>query len=311
MRVVLVLGLLMLCACSDGGDRVFGTVERDRLTLTAPVGDLVAAVAVSEGQQVKAGQVLLQLDDTAAKARVGQAQAELARAKAALEELTNGARAEELAQARAALDGALATLIEARQQYERTERLFKSHVLTQDDLDKAKAGRDKALAGRDQAAQHLKELENGTRQEQLRQAEAQVAATQAQLDEANKALKDLTLVAGKDAVVDVLPWRAGDRVAAGTQLVSLVATDRPYVRAYLPATDLTKVKVGDKLQLKVDGQQDTLTGVVRNIRSQPAFTPYYALNERDRARLMYLTDIDLGAEGAKLPTGLALEVVLP
>nr|MCH1932138.1 hemolysin D [Shewanella shenzhenensis] len=48
----------------------------------------------------------------------------------------------------------------------------------------------------------------------------------------------------------------------------------------------------------------------RHIRSQPAFTPFYALNERDRARLMYLTDIDLPSD-LNLPAGVAVEVHLP
>ena len=125
-----------------------------------------------------------------------------------------------------------------------------------------------------------------------------------------KALADLTLVAAQDAIVDTLPWRVGDRVAAGTQLIGLLATEKPYVRVYLPATWLDRVKVGTRVNILVDGRDTPIPGTVRNIRSQPAYTPYYALNERDRARLMYLTDIDI-ADGHDLPTGLALEVRLP
>ncbi|MGI0119088.1 HlyD family secretion protein [Zooshikella sp. RANM57] len=312
MRAVwILLVLLVLSACTDDHHRVFGVIERDRLTLTAPVNELIAEVLVHEGQQVKAGQVLIRLDATAAKARVQQAEAELARTQAALEELKNGARVEDLAQAQAEVAGAEATLTEAESQLIRTQRLFQKKLVADRDLDVAKASRDNAKAVLDSANERLRELENGTRSEQLAQGCAAVDAAKAHLAEAQKALADLTLVAAKKARVDVMPWREGDRVAAGTQLIVLLATDRPYVRAYLPETYLTKIKAGDHLPLYIDGQTQPIDGVVRTIRSQPAFTPYYALNERDRARLMYLTDIDLGKEGADLPTGLNLEVAVP
>ena len=79
---------------------------------------------------------------------------------------------------------------------------------------------------------------------------------------------------------------------------------------YLPASALTKIKAGDAIEVFADGIEAPIQGRVRNIRSQPAYTPFYALNERDRARLMYLTDIDL-IDADKLPTGLAVEVRLP
>lgn len=126
-----------------------------------------------------------------------------------------------------------------------------------------------------------------------------------------KALKDLSLVAARSAVVDTLPWRVGDRVAAGSQLIGLLAIEHPYVRVYLPATWLDRVKAGSQVKILVDGRAQPIAGTVRNIRSQPAYTPFYALNERDRARLMYLTDIDIAPEGEDLPTGMALEVQLP
>jgi len=111
--------------------------------------------------------------------------------------------------------------------------------------------------------------------------------------------------------VDTLPWRVGDRVAAGSQLIGLLAIEHPYVRVYLPATWLDRVKAGSQVKILVDGRTKPIAGTVRNIRSQPAYTPFYALNERDRARLMYLTDIDISPEGQDLPTGMALEVQLP
>lgn len=312
MRWASVLMLtLVVSGCGDSAPRVFATVERDRLTLSAPVGELVAAVNVVEGQQVQAGELLLTLDDTSARARVGQRQAAVAQAQARLAELVNGPRQEDLARARASLAGAEASVQEAQLTFSRAKRLVATKVLTEADMDEARAARDIAVARQAEARQSLMALENGTRSEQLEQARAAVALAEAELAVELKALADLRLTVAEAAVVDNLPWRVGDRVAAGTQLIALLATDRPYVRAYLPATWLDRVRPGSKVRIFVDGRTQPLDGVVRNIRSQPAYTPFYALNERDRARLMYLTDIDLGAGGEALATGLGLEVELP
>ncbi|MBC8797135.1 HlyD family secretion protein [Shewanella algae] len=311
ISLILTATLLLLQACGDNGEsRAMGTLERDRIQLSAPVAEQIADIHVAEGDMVEAGQLLLQLDSRSAVARVAQRRAELAEAGARLDELQQGARVEERRAARAAIEAATAAATEARLRYQRTRELFAAKVVGQAELDAAIAERDHTKALVEQANEQWLQLENGTRSEQLAQAEARVAAAAAALKAEEKALDDLSLRAPLASEVDILPWKRGDRVAQGTQLVALLALDKPYARVYLPQTAISKLSRGDKLEVWVDGVEQPLKGTVRNIRSQPAFTPFYALNERDRARLMYLTDIDV--EGAEsLPSGLALEVRLP
>ncbi|BCV57718.1 ABC drugE1 family efflux system MFP [Shewanella algae] len=311
ISLILTATLLLLQACGDSGEsRAMGTLERDRIQLSAPVAEQIADIHVAEGDKVEAGQLLLQLDSRSAAARVAQRRAELAEAGARLNELQQGARVEERRAARAAIEAATAAATEARLRYQRTRELFTAKVVGQAELDAAIAERDHTKALVEQANEQWLQLENGTRSEQLAQAEARVAAAAAALKAEEKALDDLSLRAPLASEVDILPWKRGDRVAQGTQLVALLALDKPYARVYLPQTAISKLSRGDKLEVWVDGVEQPLKGTVRNIRSQPAFTPFYALNERDRARLMYLTDIDV--EGAEsLPSGLALEVRLP
>ncbi|MBO2586286.1 HlyD family secretion protein [Shewanella algae] len=311
ISLILTATLLLLQACGDSGEgRAMGTLERDRIQLSAPVAEQIADIHVAEGDKVEAGQLLLQLDSRSAAARVAQRRAELAEAGARLDELQQGARVEERRAARAAIEAATAAATEARLRYQRTRELFAAKVVGQAELDASIAERDHTKALVEQANEQWLQLENGTRSEQLAQAEARVAAAAAALKAEEKALDDLSLRAPLASEVDILPWKRGDRVAQGTQLVALLALDKPYARVYLPQTAISKLSRGDKLEVWVDGVEQPLKGTVRNIRSQPAFTPFYALNERDRARLMYLTDIDV--EGAEsLPSGLALEVRLP
>lgn len=306
-----ILMLTVLSACqSDSGSRAMGTVERDRIRLSATASEQITFVNVHDGQTVQKGELLLQLDTRSANALVSQRKAELAQATAALSELTAGTRPEQLSAALAALEASQADSKETELKYQRSAKLYKSNVIGTADLDAAKAKRDSSHAQAKQAYDQWLELKNGARKEDIEQASARVKAAQAALVWQEEARKDLAIKAPINGIIDTIPWHVGDRVSSGTQLVSLISASQPYARVYLPATARTKIHIGDAVSVFADGIKTPLQGRVRNIRSQPAYTPFYALNERDRARLMYLTDIDL-EHADQLPTGLAVEVHLP
>jgi HlyD family secretion protein len=135
----------------------------------------------------------------------------------------------------------------------------------------------------------------------LRRAEAAEAAQRAVLDK-------LQVVAPRNGRVDSLPYRLGDQAPVGAPLVVLLVGDAPYARIYVPEPIRSRVKVGDAVRVFVDGESTALGGKVRMIRSEPSFTPYYALIGEDAARLSYLAEISLGSDAAELPAGLPVRV---
>ena len=72
-----------------------------------------------------------------------------------------------------------------------------------------------------------------------------------------------------------------------------------------------KISVGDQLNVHIDGLDKAISGKVRWISHEPAFTPYYALNQDERARLMYLAEIQLSNEHKDLASGVPVQVDLP
>ncbi len=74
---------------------------------------------------------------------------------------------------------------------------------------------------------------------------------------------------------------------------------------------ISGLKVGDELVVHIDGLEEPLTGQLRWIATEPAFTPYYALNQEERARLMYLAEVQLPDSQAHLPNGVPAQVELP
>ncbi len=309
-RLLFPLLTFLLVACDGGqGSVALGTLERDRIVLKATANEIIRSEPVPEGSQVTAGDVLVQLDDARQQAVVAHAQAELARTRAQLEELHNGARPEDIAVASARVAGAKAELLDARASYTRAQELLSRKLGSQASLDRATANRDAAEAAVESAREELLRLTNGTRQEQLQQGQAAVQAAEAQLALAQHQLSELTVTATRDAYLDSLPWNVGERVTTGATLAVLLANDKPYARVYVPEPWRARLQIGDQLPVHVDGVAETLNGTLRWIASDPAFTPYYALNASDRARLVYLAEFDLDA-GANLPTGVPAQVQL-
>jgi HlyD family secretion protein len=122
-------------------------------------------------------------------------------------------------------------------------------------------------------------------------------------------LDKLDVVAPRAARVDSLPYRLGDQAPVGAPLAILLVGDAPYARVYVPETIRGSVRIGTPARVFVADSRAALAGKVRAIRSEPSFTPYYALVGKDAARLSYLAEIALPAASAgKLPAGLPVRV---
>lgn len=316
MNRILLSGVLLaagvLTGCKAGqADVALGTLERDRVVLTATASEVIAEVAVHEGEHLMEGQVLLRLDPRRQQTRVSLAEAGVQQSQAHLAELRNGVREEEIAAAKARLEGARAALTAASNQLERVRALFDQRLVGKADYDAAVAQRDSARATVKDAEERWRLLLAGTRIEQLQQAEAQLAAAQASLALEQQALDELSVSASRAGIVDSLPWKRGDRVTAGALLAVLLTGDTPYARVYLPQRLRATLHEGDPVQVQVDGVAGTFTGRVRALSSEPAFTPFYALNQKERTHLVYLTEIQLPQDAANLPAGLTAQALLP
>ena len=312
MRVWLIGLILVLSACGREQENVaLGTLERDRIALTATASEVVVALPVAQGSQVAQGTVLVQLDTTLQSARVTQAKAEVEQAAANLEKLRNGAREEEVAAAQAEVDRFQAELIGSEANFKRIENLSSRNLAAKAERDVLRAQRDAFQANLTGAKEHLRELTNGTRIEDLRMGQANLEAKEAALANAQKQLDDLTIVATRDGTLDNLPWNLGERVSIGSPLAIILAGKAPYARVYVPEPHRIHVKVGQLLPVYVDGLEQAVQGKVRWISNEPAFTPYFALNQEERSRLMYLAEVQLPDSEAALPSGVPAQVVLP
>ncbi len=306
----LILLLLFCAACKKETPAMLGTLEWDRITLPATASEPIDTIQVVEGAQLAKDQVLLQLNSAHAKARLEMLQSEAAQAEQSLKALQVGARSENKREANEKLVALTAQAKNAEAQLARTRSLVKQQLLPRADLDRAIASANSAQAEVRAAKASLDLLQNGSRSEDLAQAQARVSAMQAQLASAQIDFQRLTLRAPRAARVDSLPYKQGDQPAIGAPLAVLLVGDAPYARVYVPELMRTQVKIGDVVTVAIDGKANTYSGKVRMIRSEPSFTPYYALNGKDAARLSYLAEVSLGANAIDLPAGVPVHVTL-
>ena len=310
MNGKLLLGITLamsLTACSQSTPQVLGTLEWDRISLPAPAAEKIVAIDVHEGQQVAAGTRLLQLELTRTQAQLDAARALARQGDAALAELRAGPRSEQIAQARAMLASARAQAVDARAYYARLRPLGQRKLVAAAEVDRARAAAGNA-DGQVRAAQAaLAELLHGTRSEDIAQGEAAAAAAQAEAAAQTATLGKLDITAPRAGRVDSLPYKLGDQAPVGAPLAILLVGAAPHARVYVPERMRAGVKPGMVARVFVDGRDGSFAGHVRMVRSEPVFTPYYALSGDDAARLSYIAEIVLDQPG-DLPAGLPVRV---
>lgn len=307
--------LMTSCHRDTAPAPLLGTLEWDRIAIQAEAAEPVIGLAVHEGDMVSAGQLLLQLDPRRTQAQLAQADAELRRVRAAQSELQHGTRSEVLAAARADLARAEAARGDAQRERERAAELRRKGLVAQAELDRRETALKSARAEVAANQARVLELSNGTRPEQLDQADAAVDAAQAHVNELRVSLDRLEVRAPQAGRVDALPYKLGDQPARGASVASLLSGDRPYARLFVPAPRRAALRPGQMLRVRIAGVAQPYSARVRAVRSEAAFTPYYALSGDDANRLSFraeaLLQLCAGDDCANAPQPADLPAGLP
>ncbi|TFG41826.1 MAG: HlyD family efflux transporter periplasmic adaptor subunit [Chromatiales bacterium] len=305
---VLLISALTACGSADESNRVVGELASDRIELSAEFNEPIVEIVVAEGDKVSVGQLLLRQNDARARARLDEAQAIYLQSKARMDELLRGPRGEQISAARATVEGATQDLDFRQNELIRVQEIHRRGLASADALDKANAALDAAQATLKLRLAQLEELLAGTTVEELAQAEQSVKQAMARREGAEIDVARLSLVAPVSGVVDSRLFEIGERPGVGQPLLVMLGGVQPYARVYVPENLRVQIGSGTKARVFVDGLDRAIAGQVRWVSSEPAFTPYFALTERDRGRLSYVAKIDILNEATRLPDGVPVEV---
>jgi len=305
---VLLIALLAGCDNGNGDNRLVGQLESDRIELTAEVSEPIVERPVVEGQMVSAGQIIIRQDATRVLSRIAEAQATLQQTRARYDELVRGPRREQILAARASVRGAQKELEFRETDLRRAEEVFQRQLASPEVRDRAVVARDSAKANLERLEAKLDELLTGTTAEELRQAEEAVRQAEARLQSIQIDLDRHTTLAPSDGVIDSLLFEPGERPVPGQPMAILLSGQQAYARVYIPESLRVRVRPGTNARVYVDGLEGSLSGRVRWVASESAFTPYFALTERDRGRLSYAAKVDIVDADERLPDGVPVEV---
>lgn len=239
-------------------ERYVGTVEARRATeLAFERSGLVAEVLVDEGDAVEAGAVVARLERDALDALRGELEARRERSLAQLAELEAGPRTETIDAARARLASLREQLELAVKVRERREELVETNAVSVEVLDQALTSERTLVARIDEAEAALRELETGTRPEQLEAQRAAVAELVASIARVEADLDDAVLIAPFAGVVVARRVDEGAVVATGAPIVRLLESAPVEARVGLPRDAAEGLAVGDQLDGRVGSRPVT------------------------------------------------------
>ena len=316
--VAIIVLILLLVAASlfwwhgrertPGGDLVlYGNVDIRQISLAFEGNGRVASLRADEGDKVKAGAVLATLDTRTLALQAEQARAQIEVQRQNLLRLRNGARPQEVAQARSRVTEAQADAARAERELARLQEISsttQSRGVSPQDLDRAQTNVHIAQARVKEQSEALRIVELGPRREEISGVEAQLKASQAMLAVLQHQIDLGELRAPADATVRSRLLEPGDMASPQRPVFALAMTEPKWIRVYVNETDLGKVKPGMAASVFTDSRPDRpLQGQVGFISSVAEFTPKNVQTEELRTSLVYEVRVITPDSGNELRLG--------
>ncbi len=287
-----------------------GNVEIREVRIGFKVPGRLAQLHVDEGDTVRAGSLLAELETTEFLDAIEQAKAVLAARQAELLALENGSRPEEIEKAKSLAEAARVAVRNAEVSLRRAKELAPKGAVSQEMLDNAQAAYDQAVANYQAALASQRLVEVGPRQEDIDRAKALVRQAEAALKEAERRLSDTRLIAPVQGVVQVRIHEVGDYVNVGEPIFSIARQDEVWVRTYVSEPELDRIRPGMVVEVQTDGG-NRFSGRVGFISSVAEFTPKSVETREVRTTLMYRVRVLVKDPSGTLRQGMPVTVRIP
>jgi membrane fusion protein YbhG len=311
-------------ATSEIERRVSGQVEATEVQVAPEVGGRILEIPVSEGDQVKQGDLVAQLDTRSIQLAIQSAKAERANADAQLRLILAGARQEDIRQADAQVSAAIgdaaaaqADLQAAELDLQRFEKLLQTNSGSQKQRDDAATRRDVArerltsARAREAASRNvLAKLRAGARPQEIEAARARVAAADAQIASLEQNRADATVRAPIGGIVTERLLEKGEMAAPHAPLIVLTDLDHAWAEVFVDEPQVPRLKLGQAATVITDAGS-RLDGKISFISSKAEFTPRNVQTAEDRSKLVYRVKIAVDNRQGVLKQGMPVEAEIP
>lgn len=225
----------------------------DQTTVSVKVPGRLRTISVDLGSVVTEGQVIAQIESEDYKLRVQQSEAALAQARARLGLAPEGTDDRVDPEQTATVRQARAVLDEARFSRDRAAKLVEQGIIAKAEFDNANA-LFKVAEGRYQDAY-----------EEIRNRQAVLAQRRSELGLARQQLKDTTVVAPLDGIVQEKRTSPGEYLAAGAPVVNIVRMDPLRLRAEIPERESRNVHTGQNVRVTIEGDANIYVGQIKRL----------------------------------------------
>jgi HlyD family secretion protein len=282
-----------------------GNIEAHESVVGFKVPGRIVTLPIEEGQWVEQGALLAQLDSDDYRQQVVMDEANVGVQRKQLDLGLAGTRRQELEVAEQALIDAKADLAQKQLDFKRADTLYRDQVGSQQARDQADTNLKRAQATVERAQQQYDQALEGTRKEQLAVTRAQLTQAEQKLRLSRINLDYATLRAPKAGVILVRQAELGEVVAANTPVVTLGDLDHVWLRAYVPETELGRVRWGQTAVVRTDTYPGkAYQGRVSFISDKAEFTPKSVQTFKERVTLVYRIKIDVENPNHELKPGM-------
>ena len=269
---VLLFALSIFCSsCDSRKNAVSGTIEVDEAHVGPRMAGRVEKIFAQEGDRLKEGQMIAQLEASELRARRDLAAAQI---ESAIRDA----------------DAAAAQLEFLRSDAKRQKDLLARKVVSPNDAERA-----------DSSAK--------TQEKNLEASQMKVIQARAQLADIEAQLKEMQVLAPAESILEVLNVKGGDVLPPNGEVATLLLPQHLWVRVYVPEPWLGHIKIGDQVRVRVDSfPGKDFPGVVEQVNRQAEFTPRNVQTVEDRIRQVFGVKIRLPNDDDHLRAGMAADV---
>jgi HlyD family secretion protein len=308
-KVFFFIFLLITAGCSVKKQQntitASGTIEATSVTISSKSAGQVKNIYKNEGDYVKQGDLLLEIDHELLDIQLRQAEAGVEFANAQLQLLLSGARKEDIRQSAELLKQAKINLEQAKLDKNRMETLFRENAITEKQRDEAESRYELALTQYNSAKENLTKVKNIIRPQEIEQSKANLKRSVAQADLLKKYIDDCKIYSPTDGIITEKYIERGENTILNTSLFKISNLQTVNLVIYVTEIELGFVKPGQKAGITVDSFQDKIfTGEVIFISPEAEFTPKNIQTPDERTKLVFAVKIQIPNSNLDLKPGM-------
>ncbi|SMC97425.1 HlyD family secretion protein [Chryseobacterium sp. YR221] len=265
---VLFVALFLLGSCGKKNEikDPEGKTKKDVISFAPKVTGRIVKIYVSEGQTVKKGDTLAQLDVPEVSAKIAQAQGAVSAATAQEQMAKNGATADQLRQLQAKYKGLKEQYDFAQKSYRRANNMFRDSLMSPQAHDEVYAKLQGAKAQYDAVVAELDDVTRGTRFEKVEMAAGQASQAKGALQEANVAYSERYIIATNNMEIETISLNTGELATAGFALFNGYIPESTFFRFTIPESAISKYKKGQDVNMQVVYNKEKLQGSIVYIK---------------------------------------------